>query len=73
MHWVCPYLGYTPTGIDDLSLDHIIPISRGGTNDLSNLQFISREANHRKGDKTHEEFCRQLGLDPTENPPNRLR
>lgn len=70
--WVCPYLGYTLTSINDLSLDHIIPTSQGGTNDLSNLQFISREANHRKSNKTHKEFCRQLGLDPTEHPPNRL-
>lgn len=32
------------------NLDHIIPSSRGGTNDLSNLQICLKEANFAKGD-----------------------
>lgn len=55
--WVCPYLLLPLDSIDVLSLDHIIPISKGGTNSLHNLQFISREANHRKRAKSHKEFC----------------
>jgi hypothetical protein len=35
----------------DLTLDHIIPISRGGTDDLSNMQFLCRRHNSQKGDK----------------------
>jgi len=35
----------------DLTLDHIIAISRGGTDDQSNLQFLCRRHNSQKGDK----------------------
>jgi 5-methylcytosine-specific restriction endonuclease McrA len=35
----------------DLTLDHIIAISRGGSDDLSNLQFLCRRHNSQKGDK----------------------
>ena len=33
-------------------LDHIIPTSKGGTNDLSNLGICLKEANQAKGDLT---------------------
>lgn len=36
--------------------DHIIPISRGGTNDLSNLGICSAKANRAKGNMTPDEF-----------------
>lgn len=35
----------------DLSIDHIIPVARGGTNDLDNLQTMCRSCNSRKGTK----------------------
>lgn len=38
------------------SLDHIIPKSKGGTNDLSNLQFLSWFENRCKNDMTQEEW-----------------
>jgi 5-methylcytosine-specific restriction endonuclease McrA len=31
-------------------IDHIIPVSRGGTDDLSNLQPLQWQNNRRKGD-----------------------
>lgn len=37
-------------------IDHKIPISRGGTNDFSNLALCTPEANQLKYNRTHEEF-----------------
>jgi hypothetical protein len=37
---------------EDLTIDHIIPRRHGGTDDVSNLQFMSRVENARKGTKT---------------------
>lgn len=36
---------------DQMSIDHIVPISRGGTDDLDNLQAAHRSCNSRKGAK----------------------
>jgi len=38
------------------SLDHIVPKSKGGTNDLSNLQFLSWFENRCKNDLTQDEW-----------------
>ena len=37
-------------------LDHKVPLSRGGTNDLANLQWLSREVNRAKGTMDSDEF-----------------
>jgi len=37
--------------IDDLTVDHRVPLSRGGTDDLANLQFLCRSHNSAKNDK----------------------
>lgn len=38
-------------GSDDLTIDHKIPISKGGTDDLANLQFLCRKHNSQKNDR----------------------
>lgn len=47
--YVCGHLGCDQT--TDLTVDHIIPLSRGGTDELSNLRFLCRCHNSSKGDK----------------------
>lgn len=41
---VCPVTGRHLTR-ENISIDHTIPLSKGGTNDLSNLRFIDYHAN----------------------------
>ena len=47
------------------SLDHIVPLSRGGTHDLSNLWVLEHLVNTAKGTMTVEEFvamCRDVAI-----------
>jgi len=43
----CHYCGTT----EQLEIDHIIPLSRHGTNELDNLQILCRRCNGHKRDK----------------------
>lgn len=36
-------------GVDDLTIDHVIPLSRGGTDELANLRWLCRSCNSVKG------------------------
>lgn len=52
------YLTGTPINIltDDYQLDHIVPVSKGGTNELSNMAITCVEINQMKGGLTNEEL-----------------
>lgn len=48
---------------DNANLDHKTPLSRGGTDELENLQWLDKEVNRAKGAMTNEEFislCRRV-------------
>ena len=37
---------------DFIDLDHIVPVSKGGSDELDNLQLLCRKCNGKKSDKT---------------------
>ncbi len=52
----CAYSGEPLIPGFNASLDHRIPVSRGGSNELSNLQWVTVAANRMKSNMTEEEF-----------------
>lgn len=44
---------------EDLTCDHVVPLVRGGTNDIENLATACRPCNSSKGDKLLEEWRKQ--------------
>ena len=53
----CVKCGRTEAAGAALEIDHIIPISKGGTSEVSNLQTLCRECNIKKGNQM--EFSRR--------------
>ncbi len=49
----CAYCGITG---GKLEVDHVVPISKGGSNDLSNLTTACQKCNRQKKDKSVQEF-----------------
>jgi len=59
---VCAYSGETLVFGDNSSLDHITPVSAGGTSELSNLQWTTKTVNQIKRDLSEDEFLRLVNL-----------
>lgn len=53
---LCYYTGKQLIKGKTASLDHIIPKSKGGTHNITNLQWIDRRINRIKNDMPHNEF-----------------
>jgi hypothetical protein len=49
--WQCAECGHQGDEDNPLEIDHIVPICKGGTNELSNLQVLCRKCNRTKGRK----------------------
>lgn len=49
----CAYCGST---VGPFSIDHVVPVSRGGTHDLGNLVVACRRCNSVKGNRPVHEF-----------------
>lgn len=62
--WACMYCG---TGGNRLTLDHVVPRSRGGTSVWENVVTSCAPCNHRKGDRLLEETGMSLRKHP--RPP----
>jgi 5-methylcytosine-specific restriction endonuclease McrA len=64
----CPYTGELIT-VRNFSMDHNVPLSRGGIFWFENLRIVSQRGNEVKGKLTHGEFMRLLetldAMDPT--------
>jgi RNA-directed DNA polymerase len=48
---ICPLCNEPIISLDEANLDHILPKSRGGSNDRENLQLVHRKCNTRKGNR----------------------
>ena len=68
---ICTYCGFRRIATS-MDIDHMMPVSRGGSNDKSNLQVICRKCNLRKGQMTDSEFRQRyaaLGVPSTAMTP----
>jgi len=70
----CNYCG-RKLGMAYFQHDHKTPLSRGGTDRISNLQLLCGPCNTRKGDMTDGECRRRYKLTPTrkaKGPPDKV-
>lgn len=54
-HYRCALSGRELTP-DNCSLDHVVPVSRGGSHTLDNVHLVVREVNAAKGTMSQDEF-----------------
>lgn len=66
--FTCQYCG---SRTNDLTIDHVMPRSRGGPHSWENLVSACRTCNHRKGGKTLAEARLKLRREPVEPRPGR--
>ncbi len=62
-HWACQYCGRQP-GSDELTIDHVVPRSHGGTSTWENCVLACMDCNRRKADRTPREAGMRLRKAP---------
>ncbi len=62
----CQYCGRRSS---DLTIDHVVPRSRGGVHEWTNLVAACKSCNHRKGGKSVQEAHMRLRREPNEPKP----
>jgi HNH endonuclease len=55
---ICPYTGIAMASTLEAEIDHAIPKSSGGSNDIGNLQFVLKEVNRMKFSLGESDFLR---------------
>ncbi len=55
----------------NISFDHIIPLSKGGTSELANIQLICKTCNRQKDKMLHDEFVKLKSFLLTISEPSR--
>lgn len=62
-HWTCQYCGVQPGG-EELTIDHVVPRSQGGTSSWENCVLSCIACNKRKADRTPEQAGMKLRRTP---------
>ena len=58
----CAYTGLALIPGANASLDHVVPVAKGGTHDPENMQWILERINRMKTDMDHDEFLAMCRL-----------
>jgi 5-methylcytosine-specific restriction endonuclease McrA len=62
-HWTCQYCGVQPGG-EELTIDHVVPRSQGGTSIWGNCVLSCIDCNHRKANRTPQQAGMKLRKAP---------
>ena len=62
-HWSCQYCGVQP-GSEELTIDHVVPRSQGGTSTWDNCVLSCIDCNKRKADRTPQQAGMKLRKAP---------
>jgi 5-methylcytosine-specific restriction endonuclease McrA len=62
-HWTCQYCGVQPGG-EELTIDHVVPRSQGGTSTWDNCVLSCIDCNKRKADRTPQQASMKLRKAP---------
>jgi len=53
---------YCPKNLNDMHMDHIVPLAKGGRHSISNIQLLCPDCNKRKSDKWPEQYEQSIGF-----------